>query len=180
MIVVVYAHPYPDRSRAGRALLEAVQGLLDVEVRSLYELYPDFGIDVEAEQEALTRADTIVWQHPLYWYSVPGLLKHWFDKVLAAGPTARAAPRWSASAACGSPPPAAMWPRSLRPACTSIHSRRSWRPSSRRRAAACRFEPIQAIHGAHRVSTHTMRELAASYRQRLTGLSRSEASVATA
>ena len=28
---------------------------------------------------------TIVLQHPLYWYSVPGLLKHWFDKVLARG-----------------------------------------------------------------------------------------------
>ena len=179
MIVVVYAHPYPDRSRAGRALLEAVQGLPDVEVRSLYELYPDFGIDVEAEQEALTRADTIVWQHPLYWYSVPGLLKHWFDKVLAGWAYGEGGTALVGKRCCGSPPPAAMWPRSLRPACTSIHSRRSWRPSSRRRAAACGSSPSRST--ARTASPPTMHELAASYRQRLTGLSRSEeASVATA
>jgi glutathione-regulated potassium-efflux system ancillary protein KefF len=85
MILLVYAHPYPNRSRANRILLEAVRDLPGLELRSLYELYPDFGIDVEAEQAALTRARVLVWQHPLYWYSVPGLLKHWFDKVLARG-----------------------------------------------------------------------------------------------
>src|SRR5690349_11399625 len=85
MFALIYAHPYPDRSRANRALLGAVAGLPEPEVRSLYDLYPDFGIDVEAEQELLLKAQLIVWQHPLYWYSVPGLLKHWFDKVLARG-----------------------------------------------------------------------------------------------
>ncbi len=85
MIVVIYAHPYPSRSRAGRALVEAISPLPDVEVRSLYDLYPDFDIDVAGEQQALTRADLLVWLHPLYWYSVPGLLKHWFDKVLERG-----------------------------------------------------------------------------------------------
>ncbi len=85
MIALFYAHPYPDRSRANRTLLEAVAVLPEVEIHSLYDLYPDFGIDVEAEQELLVRAKLIVWQHPLYWYSVPGLLKHWFDKVLARG-----------------------------------------------------------------------------------------------
>ena len=85
MIVVIHAHPYPSRSRAGRALVEAIRPLPDVEVRSLYDLYPDFDIDVAAEQEALARAGLIVWLHPFYWYSVPGLLKHWFDKVLERG-----------------------------------------------------------------------------------------------
>ena len=84
-VVIIYAHPYPDRSRAGRALISAVRELPRVSVRSLYDLYPDFAIDVAEEQEALRRADVIVLQHPLYWYSVPGLLKHWFDKVLARG-----------------------------------------------------------------------------------------------
>ncbi len=83
MICLVYAHPYPDRSRANRALLAGLEGLPDLELRRLYDLYPDFAIDVDAEQDALERADVIVWHHPLYWYSVPGLLKHWFDKVLA-------------------------------------------------------------------------------------------------
>jgi glutathione-regulated potassium-efflux system ancillary protein KefF len=85
MLVVIFAHPYPDRSRANRRLVEAVSGLSGVDVRSLYDLYPGFDIDVPAEQAALARASAIVWQHPMYWYSVPGLLKHWFDKVLARG-----------------------------------------------------------------------------------------------
>ena len=37
------------------------------------------------EQDALARAKLVVWLHPFYWYSVPGLLKHWFDKVLERG-----------------------------------------------------------------------------------------------
>ena len=85
MLLLVLAHPYPDRSRANRALLEAVRDLEGLQLRSLYELYPDFDIDVEAEQEALARAQRRVWQHPIYWYACPALLKHWFDKVLARG-----------------------------------------------------------------------------------------------
>lgn len=85
MICLLYAHPYPDRSRANRALLSAVVDLPGLEVRPLYDWYPDFAIDVEAEQRALSRAKIIVLQHPFYWYGVPGLLKHWFDKVLQLG-----------------------------------------------------------------------------------------------
>jgi len=85
MICLVYAHPFPDRSRANHALLDAARELPTVEVRSLYDLYPDFAIDVEAEQEALARARIVVLQHPIYWYSMPGLLKHWLDRVLVHG-----------------------------------------------------------------------------------------------
>lgn len=84
-ILVVYAHPYPRSSRAGAALVEAVAGLAATQVRSLYDLYPDFDIDVAAEQAALARARLVVWLHPLHWYGVPGLLKHWFDTVLVKG-----------------------------------------------------------------------------------------------
>jgi glutathione-regulated potassium-efflux system ancillary protein KefF len=85
MIVVVQAHPYPDRSRANGALTRAIQGLDDVELRSLYDLYPDFSIDVDAEKRALAAANVVVWQHPLYWYTAPALLKLWFEKVLTSG-----------------------------------------------------------------------------------------------
>jgi glutathione-regulated potassium-efflux system ancillary protein KefF len=85
MICLLYAHPYPDRSRANRALLAAVRDLPGLDVRPLYDLYPDFAIDVEAEQRALSRAQVIVLQHPFYWYGVPGLMKHYFDKVLLLG-----------------------------------------------------------------------------------------------
>ena len=85
MILVVFAHPYPDRSRANRILVQALDGMADVQVRSLYDLYPDFAIDVAAEQEALAAASLIVWQHPLFWYTTPALLKLWFEKVLTPG-----------------------------------------------------------------------------------------------
>jgi glutathione-regulated potassium-efflux system ancillary protein KefF len=85
MIVIIYAHPYPRHSRINKALLGAVHDLPDVRVRTLYELYPDFSIDVAREQEALAAADLIVWQHPMQWYGVPALMKLWIDKVLAHG-----------------------------------------------------------------------------------------------
>ena len=85
MLLVILAHPYPDRSLANRTLLEAIDGLDGVTVRSLYDRYPDFAIDAEAEREALAGADVIVWQHPIHWYTVPALMKLWFERVLAAG-----------------------------------------------------------------------------------------------
>lgn len=85
MIYIVFAHPYPSQSRVNRALLGAAQELPGVEVCSLYDRYPDFDIDVGAEQAALDRAQLIVLMHPVFWYSAPGLLKHWFDKVLTYG-----------------------------------------------------------------------------------------------
>ena len=62
-----------------------MRDLPNLEIRSLYDLYPDFDIDADAEQEALARASLVVWLHPFYWFSVPGLMKHWFDKVLEQG-----------------------------------------------------------------------------------------------
>ncbi len=85
MILVVHAHPYPSRSRAGGALLAAIRDLPDLEVRSLYDLYPDFDIDTAAERAALERARLVVLLHPLYWYTTPAILKHWFDEVLVKG-----------------------------------------------------------------------------------------------
>jgi glutathione-regulated potassium-efflux system ancillary protein KefF len=74
MVVVIFAHPYPDRSVANRTLLDGLDGL-DVEVRSLYDRYPDFAIDADAERAALEAASAIVWQHP----------KLWFERVLVHG-----------------------------------------------------------------------------------------------
>src|SRR5687768_12986761 len=84
-ILVLQAHPYPDRSRANRALERAIEGIPGVDIRSLYDLYPDFSIDVAAEQSALLACSVVVWQHPLSWYTVPALLKLWFEKVLTTG-----------------------------------------------------------------------------------------------
>ena len=85
MILIIYAHPYPQHSHANKQMLEQVRTMDEVEIRSLYDLYPDFNIDIAAEQQTLARADLIIWQHPMQWYSVTPLLKLWIDKVLAHG-----------------------------------------------------------------------------------------------
>ena len=85
LILVIHAHPYPHGSRACAALVDAIRGMGSLELRSLYDLYPDFDIDVAAEQAALSRAGLVVLLHPLYWYSVPAMLKHWLDQVLVGG-----------------------------------------------------------------------------------------------
>lgn len=83
--LVVFAHPYPHRSRANVALLSALEGLDAVTVSSLYDKYPDFDVEVPREQALLVEANVVVLQHPLYWYAPPALLKHWFDRVLSRG-----------------------------------------------------------------------------------------------
>lgn len=85
MILVIHAHPYARRSRAVGALLAAIRDVPTLEVRSLYQLYPDFDIDAGAERSALERAELVVLMHPMYWYTTPALLKHWFDVVLEKG-----------------------------------------------------------------------------------------------
>ena len=84
-ILILFAHPAFQRSRGNRFLVEAVRQADDITFRDLYELYPDFSIDVAAEQRLLVAHDVIVLQHPLYWYSCPALLKEWLDLVLEHG-----------------------------------------------------------------------------------------------
>jgi glutathione-regulated potassium-efflux system ancillary protein KefF len=83
--VVIYAHPFPQRSHVNRPLAAALAALPQVQVRDLYRAYTDYNIDVVAEQRALAAAETVVLQFPLRWYSVPALLKLWLDEVLERG-----------------------------------------------------------------------------------------------
>ncbi len=41
--------------------------------------------DIAAEQEKLRWADAVVLQFPLWWYSMPAILKGWVDRVYACG-----------------------------------------------------------------------------------------------
>lgn len=66
-------------------LLKAAQSLAGVTCHDLYQLYPDFMINVDKEQALLTEHDIIVFQFPLYWYSTPAILKEWQDLVLEYG-----------------------------------------------------------------------------------------------
>ncbi|MBS7546416.1 NAD(P)H-dependent oxidoreductase [Ancylobacter oerskovii] len=83
--LLVVAHPRLDRSTVNARLVDAAAGLAGVEVHDLYDAYPDYQIDVAAEQERLRQHDVIGLQFPLFWYSVPALLKEWLDLVWLHG-----------------------------------------------------------------------------------------------
>lgn len=93
-VLFLYAHPHNHGSRANRLIAERVRELPNVTFHSLYEEYPEFYIDVAREQKLLLEHQVIVWQHPLYWYSMPPLLKLWIDQVFefnfAYGPDGQA------------------------------------------------------------------------------------------
>lgn len=44
-----------------------------------------FAPQVAAEQEKLRWADLVIFQFPLWWFSIPAILKGWMDRVLAMG-----------------------------------------------------------------------------------------------
>lgn len=84
-VLVLFAHPALHKSRVNRALVRAAREVDGVTVHDLYESYPDFDIDVAAEQQLLLDHDIIVMQHPFFWYSVPAIFKEWMDLVLEHG-----------------------------------------------------------------------------------------------
>jgi glutathione-regulated potassium-efflux system ancillary protein KefF len=172
MIDLVYAHPYPRRSRANAALIAAASDLPFVRVRALYELYPDFSIDVEAEQEALASSGVLGWQHPIFWYSVPPLLKLWIDKVLAIGfaygeggdKLRGKTCQWAVTTGGDH---AAYGPEGLH-----NHPFPTFIPPLAQTARFCgmEFPPPFIVHDAQRLSEEALAGTAARYRERLTQL----------
>jgi glutathione-regulated potassium-efflux system ancillary protein KefF len=84
-VLVLAAHPDWGDSRVNRELLARAQSVPGATVSDLYGRYPDFDIDVTAEQAQAAAARLIVLLHPLQWYSMPALLKLWLDEVLTYG-----------------------------------------------------------------------------------------------
>ncbi|TDH08254.1 hypothetical protein EPR50_G00095790 [Perca flavescens] len=41
--------------------------------------------DITEEQRKLTQADLVIFQFPMYWFTVPAIVKGWFDRVLTLG-----------------------------------------------------------------------------------------------
>lgn len=82
MALIILGHPNFKKSFANKTIIkELKKSDLDIEVRHIQELYPDFKIDINLEQEALLRHKNIVFQYPFYWYNMPAILKHWFDEI---------------------------------------------------------------------------------------------------
>jgi len=84
-ILMILAHPNIKGSIGNKIISELSAQQENIAVRHLNKLYPDFKIDVKAEQEALLKADFIIFQYPLFWYSTPAILKEWIDQVFQYG-----------------------------------------------------------------------------------------------
>ncbi|MEM6320910.1 MAG: NAD(P)H-dependent oxidoreductase [Bacteroidota bacterium] len=84
-ILVLFAHPRFEQSRANKALVRSIRNKSGVTFHDLYEHYPDFHIDVPFEKNLLEQHEVIIWHHPFYWYNCPPLMKQWIDLVLEYG-----------------------------------------------------------------------------------------------
>lgn len=81
-ILILFGHPAFHKSRVNRKLIGAIENTEGITIRKLYELYPDFHINVRREQIIIVEYDIIVWHYPFYWYSMPAILKEYMDLVL--------------------------------------------------------------------------------------------------
>jgi 2-polyprenyl-6-methoxyphenol hydroxylase-like FAD-dependent oxidoreductase/putative NADPH-quinone reductase len=100
--LIVTAHPDPDSltHEIARQLAEAIRpspvDVADLAAegfdprftladRHTYRVGGDFPADVVAEQRRLDAADHLVLVFPVYWWSMPALLKGWIDRVFVNG-----------------------------------------------------------------------------------------------
>ncbi|WP_285042190.1 NAD(P)H-dependent oxidoreductase [Plantibacter sp. LMC-P-059a] len=100
--LIVTAHPDPDS--LVQHLAERLVAALDADTSELanlsaegfdprytlsdrhtYRVAGDYTPDVAREQERLDRATDLVLVFPVYWWSMPALLKGWFDRVFVNG-----------------------------------------------------------------------------------------------
>jgi glutathione-regulated potassium-efflux system ancillary protein KefG len=84
-ILLHFAHPALEKSRVHAVLLRTARQISEIFINDLYQEYPLFDIDIKREQELLLSHDIIIFQHPLYWYSSPAIIKQWQDLVLEHG-----------------------------------------------------------------------------------------------
>jgi glutathione-regulated potassium-efflux system ancillary protein KefG len=84
-VLILFAHPRFEKSRANRALLSALNHENYITVHDLYERYPDFNIDTATERNLLLSHNIVVWHYPFYMFSAPPMIKQWIDLVLEHG-----------------------------------------------------------------------------------------------
>ena len=150
---LVAAHPNWRESRVNRRLLHAARGQDTVQVCDLFATYPDYHIDIAAEQARLSAAQLVVLLHPIQWYSMPALLKLWLDEVLAygwaygGGHALQGKDLWLVTTTGG--PESAYHPQGY-----NRYFFDAFMPPYEQTAALCgmRFLPPLVLHGAHRVS----------------------------
>lgn len=166
---VLAAHPNWRDSRVNRRLLEAARAVPGVAVRDLYGQYPDYDIDVAAEQAAVAQANLVVLLHPIQWYSMPPLMKLWLDDVLTHGwayghdgTALQGKDLWLVATTGG--PEASYHPQGY-----NRYFFDAFLPPYEQTAALCgmRFLPPLVLHGAHRVAQEELAAHVDVFTQRL-------------
>lgn len=165
-VLVLIAHPAFENSRVNRHLAAAVRDLPGVTFHDLYEAYPDFDVDVRREQALLLEHDTLVLQHPFYWYSTPALVKQWEDLVLehgwayGTGGHALRGKRWLSAITTGGREEA------YQPDGHNRFTMRQLLAPIEQTAHLCgmTFLPPFVVHGTHRLDATQIAEAARDYR----------------
>lgn len=83
--LIIAAHPDIKNSTVHAAWLGAVRHAGLADVHEIAPTYPDGVIDVRREQALIEAHDRLILQFPIFWYSVPAVLKNWIDEVLSHG-----------------------------------------------------------------------------------------------
>jgi glutathione-regulated potassium-efflux system ancillary protein KefF len=168
-IYLLAAHPAWRESRVNRPMMHAAQALPRLQVQDLYSSYPDYTIDVAAEQAALEKAKLVVLLHPIQWYSSPALQKLWLDDVLTygwaygeGGNKLQGKDLWLVATTGG--PEASYHPQGY-----NRYFFDAFLPPYEQTAALCgmRFLPPLILHGAHAVGQEVVTQHIATFSQRL-------------
>ena len=168
-VLVLAAHPDWRGSRVNRRLVEAARGVPGVAVRDLYGLYPDFDIDVAAEQRAAAQVALVVLLHPIQWYSMPPLQKLWLDEVLTfgwayghGGTALQGRDLWLVATTGGAE-------TAYHPQGYNRYFFDAFLPPYEQTAALCgmRFLPPLVLHGARRAQDEQVAQHVAVFRDRL-------------
>ena len=166
---VLAAHPNWRESRVNRKLMELAKTVPGVQVQDLYGRYPDYDIDVPAEQGNAQAAELLVLLHPIQWYSMPPLMKLWLDEVLrygwayGRGGTALQGKDIWLVATTGGPE------SSYHPQGYNRYFFDAFLPPYEQTATLCgmRFLPPLLLHGAHRASAEELEAHFEVFRSRL-------------
>lgn len=85
-ILIVSGEVYTDEPGVNNMIIKKLKEKYpQAELCVLGNLYPDYNIDIQKEQEKLLKADIIVLQSPIYWYSISSLVRRWIEQVFAFG-----------------------------------------------------------------------------------------------
>lgn len=79
--LILISHPQFADSATQQFLKTAGESQGDVTFQQIDDLYQQHQLDVDTEQQQLIKADRLIFQFPMYWYSSPASLKQFMDDV---------------------------------------------------------------------------------------------------